>query len=128
MGNLRPAPRLPQARRSAPTRPRPSAEGGRRRPAGGKSKGRAVPCRVRERCTPWGSPPTQAAPGDASAGAAPRVPRCGAPAARPAQRDPEGTRKDREEGRGRARGGAGPEGRRSAAPAGVWRGVWAALS
>lgn len=67
-GDLCPAPRLPEARRSALARPRPSAERGRRRPAGGKSKGRAVPCRVRERCTPWGSPATQAAPGDAAAG------------------------------------------------------------
>lgn len=61
-------------------------------------------------------------------GAAPRVPRSGAAAARPAQRDPEGRRKDREEGRGRARGGAGPEGRRGAVPAGALRGIWTALS
>lgn len=107
VGDLCPAPAFPEARRSALARPRPSAEGGRRRPAGGKSIGRAVPCRVRERCTPWGSPATQAAPGDAGAGAAPRVPRSGTATARPAQRDPEGRRKDREEGRGRARGEAG---------------------
>lgn len=42
-----------------PSRPRPSDEEGRRRPAGGRSKRRAVPCRVRERHAPRASPPTR---------------------------------------------------------------------
>lgn len=75
-----------------------------------------LPCRVRERCAPWASPATQAAPGDTGAGAAPRVPRCGAAAASAAQRDPEGRREGHEEGRGRDGEGAelgGEVGRRS---------------
>lgn len=40
--------RAPQARRSARARPSPGAEGREWRPAGGRSKERAVPCWVRE--------------------------------------------------------------------------------
>lgn len=90
---------------SARARPSPSAERRRRHP-GGRSKGRAVPCRVRERRTPWASPATRRR---GKAGARGRIPGSRA-AAKPRRARPRATRKEdaRAALRGGARGGAGP--------------------
>lgn len=98
----RPRPR-PRPETQRPAQAPPQRRRRSRRPAGGGSRGRAVPCRVRERrarrC------------GKAWVRGGSRRWHCGtaAAAARAARRDPEGRRGGRGEGRGRrAVGGASP--------------------
>lgn len=93
----------------AQPRPRPSAEGRRQRPTGGRNKGRAVPCRVRERRAQRASPATRQCE---KAGVRGRLPGSLA-AAQPPQTRPSATRKEDAEAarRGGAGGWGGAEGR-----------------